>query len=327
MVLWLFLALVYAAWLKTNKKRLVRSLNKKPQPLKRRLAKYGPSLLIFKTGKNAGQGRRARRISWRPTRKLRFVLSIRYFRTNKATRSKLQKQIVAPVYLLPFKELALTRFKTKRRTHKKQLVVKFIPQALTMFLILIGAVSSIYFVVLLGSSKKIVLAAPKTTGIVSKPIQPQKPKILSRSEPTQLHINKIGLDAPLVAVSYRPDGSLQVPGAYDTAGWYKYSPTPGEMGPAIIAGHLDSPSGPAIFWRLNELQPGDIIEIGRTDSTTAKFRVDDVKQYPRDELPMQDIFGNISYSGIRLITCGGVFNTLTRHYNLNTVVFGSLIIQ
>lgn len=301
------------------------SLSKKLHINMRQSAKS--RLPLFNFGRKTKQrGRRAKHFSWRQG-KFKLSVSVRYFRTSQRARTKRPNQIAFSVRFLPVKELSLSWFKYKRQAKKQIAFKQLAPQALAYIFVLIGLISSVYFINQLGSSKKVVLAAPKTAQAVKK-VEPasQQPKTMPRSEPIRLRIAKVNIEAPLVAVGYKPDGSLEVPGAYDTAGWYKYSPAPGELGPAVIAAHLDSPKGPAIFWRLGELLPEDIVEVDRADGTTAKFKVDEVKQYPQTELPSQEIFGNIKHSGIRLITCSGVFNPLTRHYSHNTVVYGSLAI-
>jgi sortase (surface protein transpeptidase) len=115
-----------------------------------------------------------------------------------------------------------------------------------------------------------------------------------------------------------------MPDGFDFAGWYQYGPTPGELGPAVVVGHVDSTQGIAIFWRLRELLPGDEIYIDRQDGTTATLKVDDIQQYSQDQFPTDKVYGNIDHAGLRLITCGGTFSTVTHHYSDNTVVYASL---
>jgi len=148
---------------------------------------------------------------------------------------------------------------------------------------------------------------------------------LPRSEPRVLRIPKIGMKRTLVTVGQLPDGALEVPNSYTLGGWYKDSPTPGELGPSVLVGHVDSPKGYTIFWQLLKLQPGDKIEVDRADGSTATFKVDEIHQFPQNDFPSQEVYGNISYAGIRIITCGGVFNHKTQHYSENTVVYGSLV--
>jgi LPXTG-site transpeptidase (sortase) family protein len=118
------------------------------------------------------------------------------------------------------------------------------------------------------------------------------------------------------------------PNSATDVGWYRNSPTPGEIGPSVIVGHVDYVHvGPAVFWNLNKLQAGDIFEVQRVDGSTMKFKVDSVKQFSQSNFPTNEVYGNINYAGIRLVTCGGTFNSQTHHYSDNTVVFGSLVSQ
>jgi sortase (surface protein transpeptidase) len=118
---------------------------------------------------------------------------------------------------------------------------------------------------------------------------------------------------------------METPNVLDyVTGWYKYSPTPGELGPAIIVGHVDSYKGISVFWRLRELVPGDTIDITRADGSVAKFQVNSLQQFDQTNFPTQAIYGDINYAGLRLITCGGTFNRKTGHYDHNMVVFASL---
>lgn len=162
---------------------------------------------------------------------------------------------------------------------------------------------------------------------IHKPVAaPEKKEFLARSEPVTLRIPTIEMNTTLTTVGLAADGAIEVPPDYTRAGWYTSSPTPGEKGPAIIVGHLDHISGAAVFWRLQELIPGQTIEIDRKDGTTAKFLIEQVKQVPQNEsFPTQEVYGNTDNAALRLITCGGTFNHLTQRYSDNTVVFASLL--
>jgi hypothetical protein len=93
-------------------------------------------------------------------------------------------------------------------------------------------------------------------------------------------------------------------------------------------GHVDYVNyGPAVFWDLSKLTPGDTFEVERKDGTKAKFKVDSVEAYPQANFPTEKVYGNINHAGIRLITCGGAWNEQTHHYSENTVVFGSLAVN
>jgi sortase (surface protein transpeptidase) len=151
-------------------------------------------------------------------------------------------------------------------------------------------------------------------------------KTLSKSQPVRIKIQRLGINAPIINLGLKSDGSLGTPNSATETGWYKNSPTPGEIGPSIIVGHVDYVNyGPAVFWKLNQLVPGDIVEISRTDGSIAKFKVDSLKQFSQNNFPTEKVYGNINYAGIRLITCGGTFNSNTGHYSDNTVVFGRLL--
>jgi sortase (surface protein transpeptidase) len=173
------------------------------------------------------------------------------------------------------------------------------------------------------------LFAPRSTEPPAKvasaaPIVEQTPS-LPRSAPTHLEIPDIQVSTDLIELGKNADGTLEVPGDYIHAGWYRYSPTPGEIGPAIIVGHVDSYEGPAVFFYLKDLQPGQMIHITRQDGTRASFKVDNVELFDQNAFPTDAVYGNIDHAGLRLITCGGVYNTLTGRYSHNTVVYASYV--
>lgn len=250
--------------------------------------------------------------------KTRLVFTFRRFKTQKANRSKRLQQVVIPIYGLPYKELAIAKSRIGRRTKGANLANLLIQPYLLMVVLSLAGIG--YFGIHLTEAPKIQLASNQTR----ETVKPKPAKHLNRSPPTRLQIDAINLDAPLAQVGLKADGSLQVPSDPSMAGWYRGSPTPGEIGPAIIDGHVDRIGGIAIFWRLRELQPGDVIRIDRQDDTTAQFKVDNLQQFAQDGFPSQRVYGNINYAGLRLITCGGVFNSATGHYSDNIVVFASL---
>jgi sortase (surface protein transpeptidase) len=148
---------------------------------------------------------------------------------------------------------------------------------------------------------------------------------MPRSIPQQIRIPSIGVNASIVSVGLNQQGAIAMPDSVDVGAWYNGSPTPGELGPAIIAGHVDNYyKGVGAFFRLRETQVGDMIYIDRADGTTATFKVADIKQVPQANFPTQEVFGNINYAGLRVITCGGAFNNQTYEYEDNIVVFGIL---
>jgi hypothetical protein len=153
--------------------------------------------------------------------------------------------------------------------------------------------------------------------------------VLPASAPLALTIPAIGVTSSLLRLGQTARGVLEVPppgSHYDQAGWYRYSPTPGSLGPSIIAGHVDSArAGPSVFFRLGRLHPKDTILVKRADGLTAVFTVDAVGRYPKTRFPTELVYGNTNRAALRLITCGGPFDRRTRNYLDNIVVFASLV--
>lgn len=150
--------------------------------------------------------------------------------------------------------------------------------------------------------------------------------VLSRSAPVQVAIPSIGVRAPLSRLGLEPDGSVQVPPADrpDEAGWYDGGPAPGERGPAVILGHVDSAKGAAVFYDLGRLRPGNRIEVNRADGRTAVFTVESVERVAKDRFPTQRVYGPLDHAGLRLVTCGGWFDRAERSYRDNIIVFAAL---
>jgi hypothetical protein len=150
---------------------------------------------------------------------------------------------------------------------------------------------------------------------------------LRRSPPVAVDIPAIGVDSSLLRLGINADGTMRVPSLTtqaSKAAWYKYSATPGQIGVSVIEGHLDSYLGPGVFFRLGALQPGDRVNVTLADGVTAVFRVTGVRQYLKSQFPARTIYGATDHAALRLITCGGAFDNVTRHYLRSTVVFASL---
>jgi sortase (surface protein transpeptidase) len=141
----------------------------------------------------------------------------------------------------------------------------------------------------------------------------------------RLQIPAIAVSTPLVRLGRLPDGSIEVPKDWDTAGWYDRGPRPGQPGPAVILGHVDSTNGPAVFYRLRELRPGDIVRVGLADGRILVFRVQRVKRYPKDKFPTEAVYFPTLNRELRLITCGGEFDYARRSYRDNIVVYATLV--
>lgn len=148
--------------------------------------------------------------------------------------------------------------------------------------------------------------------------------VLDRSVPVRLQIPSIGVDSALMDLGLQPDGTMQVPPTGFPAGWYTGAPTPGEQGPAVLAGHVDWAGSPGVFHQLRSLRPGSEVAISRADGSTATFRVSLVEQYDKDSFPTQLVYGNLDHAGLRLITCGGSFDERAHSYVDNIVVFAEL---
>jgi hypothetical protein len=151
---------------------------------------------------------------------------------------------------------------------------------------------------------------------------------LSRSLPVSVNIPAIGVSSKLLHLGLNSDGTMQVPSlttSADVAAWYKYSATPGQIGASVIEGHVDSYRGPAVFFRLGALRPGDAVDVTLADGITAIFRVTGVREYLKSNFPAKSIYGSTGYAALRLITCGGTFDYATGHYLSSTVVLASLV--
>ena len=151
---------------------------------------------------------------------------------------------------------------------------------------------------------------------------------LRRSPPVSVAIPAIGVQSDLLRLGLNPDGTIAVPNlstSADEAAWYKNSVTPGQIGTAIIEGHVDSDQGPAVFFRLGALHPGDRIDVTLADGMTAGFRVTGVREYEKSNFPAKMIYGSTNYASLRLVTCGGTFDYATGHYLGSVVVFASLV--
>jgi hypothetical protein len=148
--------------------------------------------------------------------------------------------------------------------------------------------------------------------------------LLPASTPTSLSIPTIGVHTGLLELGENSDGTIQVPWQPLEAGWFRYSPTPGQLGPAVILGHVDSyQTGPAVFYRLGALQPGQSLTVGRADGRQAVFTITAVREYSKAAFPTETVYGNTDYAGLRLITCGD-WNSSTHEYDGNIVVFAHL---
>jgi hypothetical protein len=181
--------------------------------------------------------------------------------------------------------------------------------------------------------------APQPPAVAPSPVAARTPSttpsapatrgpVLGAATPTTLSIPSIGVTSTLLQLGLNADHTTQVPPQRRNgqAGWLRASPAPGQLGPAIILGHVDSAQyGPGVFFKLGALRPGATITIGRADHTVAVFRLDRLVSYPKDHFPTLDVYGNTDHAALRLITCGGKFNLSRHSYESNVVAYASLV--
>ncbi|PZS17703.1 MAG: class F sortase [Pseudonocardiales bacterium] len=143
-----------------------------------------------------------------------------------------------------------------------------------------------------------------------------------------ISIPSINVVAGVMQLGLNPDHTVEVPplSAVGEAGWYRYSPLPGDAGPSVILGHINSAQyGPGVFVRLSTMHTGDLITIVRADHRTAVFRADRIAEYPKSQFPSQAVYGHTDGAKIRLVTCGGKFDPSAGSYLDNIVVYGTLV--
>ncbi len=144
---------------------------------------------------------------------------------------------------------------------------------------------------------------------------------IASSAPVGVRIPRIGITSSLQALGLNEDSSIQAPTEWQEAGWFAAGVEPGQPGPAVIAGHVDSVDGPAVFYRVDELVPGDEVLVDRADGSTVRFLVTGSDRFPKDEFPTEVVYGPATGPELRLVTCGGPFDRSSGHYRQNVVVF------
>jgi len=149
--------------------------------------------------------------------------------------------------------------------------------------------------------------------------------VVARSTPVSLTIPAIGLEVSLSTLGLNPDGTVQVPTDVQQPGWYQLGPSPGQLGSAVILGHVDSYLGPAVFFKLPELVAGDQVDVTLADGVRATFVVNTVVLYPKATFPTSLVYASHDYQALQLVTCGGTFDPDTGHYQSNVVVYTSLL--
>jgi LPXTG-site transpeptidase (sortase) family protein len=159
------------------------------------------------------------------------------------------------------------------------------------------------------------------TGAPEASEAPPSAETVEALAPASVRIPAIELDEPLIDLGITAEGDMEVPEDFDDVGWFTGGGRPGGRGPTVIAAHVDSPTGPAVFLRLEELVPGDIVEVADTGGTVFSYVVTEVADYPKAAFPTSRVFGAVADDELRLITCGGVFDTAAASYVDNRVVY------
>ncbi|MFC6086965.1 class F sortase [Sphaerisporangium aureirubrum] len=153
---------------------------------------------------------------------------------------------------------------------------------------------------------------------------PEEPRKAPAAVPQRLEIPSLSIKAPLMKLGLAGDGEVELPPFEKpaTAGWFDQSVVPGETGPSVIIGHVDTKTAPAVFYRLRQVKKGAAIKVVRSDGKTAHYKVDTVEQISKDDFPAERVYVD---DGLRLVTCGGAFDRSTHEYLDNVIVYASLV--
>ncbi|WP_277453631.1 class F sortase [Janibacter sp. DB-40] len=160
------------------------------------------------------------------------------------------------------------------------------------------------------------------------PPSPEVADAMPASEPVAVRLPSIDVSSPVHGLGLDAQGRLKVPSGdrYDEVAWYDGSPTPGEVGPAVLEGHVTgSGHDPSVFFELGDVRAGDEVEVDRADGTTATFEVTQVKKSPKDDFPRIDVYGATAGPELRIITCGGTYDEDARRHLENVIVFAELV--
>jgi hypothetical protein len=168
------------------------------------------------------------------------------------------------------------------------------------------------------------LTVPLATVTPAATVRPHATPRRRPALPVGIEIDAIGVSAPVIRLGLNPDGTLEVPTRFGDTGWWTGGARPGERGPAVIAGHVDSRSGPAVFFRLDRLRARDAIVVVRRDGSRVRFLVERTARYRKAAFPTAAVYGPTRVPTLRLITCSGAFDSASGHYVDNTVVYARL---
>lgn len=160
---------------------------------------------------------------------------------------------------------------------------------------------------------------PSAGNKLQVPVDPPK-VVAAPSAPVRVQVPSLHISSSLESLGLLPDGTMKPPTKWGQAGWYSAGTHPGAVGPAVIAGHVDSRDGPGIFLNLDQIKVGARIVVTTKTRQTFRFTVTDIKQYPKNKFPIAVVYGPTPVATLRLITCTGTFNQATHHYRDNLVV-------
>lgn len=176
----------------------------------------------------------------------------------------------------------------------------------------------------LASASSSTPTATATPAAAPAPLEFTAVREVSRSPlPVRLRIPDLGVDAPVGPVGKAADGTVEVPSRWEDVGWYDGGARPGEAGPAVLLGHVDSTSGPAVFVELPQAAPGTVVEVVGDDGSVRRFAVSRVQSFPKTRFPTETVYLPALESELRLVTCGGRFDRTTGHYVDNVVVWAT----
>jgi len=157
-------------------------------------------------------------------------------------------------------------------------------------------------------------------------LQQAESDLAVESLPIKLSVPAINLTADFTnPLGISDSGEIEVPKEYDKVGWYKYSPSPGQIGPMIILGHVDSFTGPAVFFSIGQLKEGDEIQVTGDDGIERSYVVERSMKYEQADFPAEEVYGNTTGPELRLITCSGIFDKTNQRYSHNRVVYAKLV--
>lgn len=162
----------------------------------------------------------------------------------------------------------------------------------------------------------------------ARPVIPTAPRpgphpLVARSAPLELRIPAIDLAVSVSTLALNPDNTVEVPTNAEQPGWFRLGPSPGQLGSAVILGHVDSKRGPAVFYRLRSLRPGNRVDVSLTNGDVASFAVTKVATYPNSRFPARQVYTSHGHSALQLVTCGGRYDKRTG-YQANVVIYTAL---